>query len=459
MTFPLSRKWIAVVILATGIKLGLILMSPAATGWGDFYNWVLNAQKVILLVNGGHVSLLLRMGAYLGLSVLISPLFWLWTLLPVQHLAVTQIAAHPSLSYSFLLVLKLPLLAFDLATGLLVKKLVQIHNPTLSGNNAFLAWYLNPYNWVWLYWYSTYDIIPTAIVTLSVLVALKGRWLRSGLCLSIAFLLRLFPIFIFPFFLVFANKASRRSVLRVAAGFGIPIVLVLIGISIASGSIVNVTELIATTALRQSWLLDFYGFSVTDSSISLTPFLLLVQLYLVLMWANKDYSLMHGTLASLLATFVASYHHGYHFLWTTPFLTSYADIDRTTIQLYALTYFCAFLSPITYEGGVIAVLDPYYHPLWALGLAITAGAFVACKAFYLLRINFIGILEKSKLSSVPTRASGLILSLFSRTPSQEYPMANAIHRDCQPRTVDWSSKLRRWVSDQAPFHRAQRLSV
>jgi hypothetical protein len=386
--FFLSRRWTVVVTLATVVKIVLIILTPPVGEWGDFYNWVLNSQQVLLVVSSGHLASLWGMGAYLGLSVLVSPLLWLWSALPTQHIALGDIAAHPSLSHSFLLVMKLPILALDITTGLLVRKLVHIHDHTLTGTRAFLAWYLNPYTWVWLYWYSTYDIIPTAIVTLSVLVAMKGRWFQSGICLSVACLLRLFPALIFPFFLVFANRTGRQSVLRVVLGFIAPLIAALMALSVATGSTpFGLLSESLGIPLRQPWLLDFYGFSITDSSISLTPFFLLVQLYLVLVWKNKRYSLMHGTLVSLLAVFVGAYHHGYHFLWASPFLTSHLDLDRATTPLYVLTYILAFFSPISYEGGVIVIFDPHLYPLLALGLTITGGAFVACKAFYLLRIN------------------------------------------------------------------------
>jgi len=385
--FALSRRWTGVVVVATAAKLVLILMSPPKERWGDFYDWVNLAQKVVVGVNAGHFPSLATMGAYLGLSWLIAPLFWFWTVLPVQHPSLTEIAANPSVSYSLLLVMKLPILVFDLATGLMLVKLVQQNNAPGLGRRAFLSWYLNPYNWIWLYWYSTYDIIPTALVVLAVLLALRGRWLTSGFCLSFAFLLRLYPILLFPFFLFFAGKLNRRTVLRVAGSFVTPILFALVGISMAAGSSSVMTATLIGTPLRQGWLLLFYGVPITDSSIILTPFLLLAQLYLILLWTNKSFSLMHGTLASLLLIFAGSYHHGYHFLWASPFLSANYDLDHDTLPMYVLLYVCAFLSPITYEGGVIPVLDPYYYPMLIVVEALSAGAAIACKLFYVLQLN------------------------------------------------------------------------
>lgn len=77
--FFLSRRWTVVVTLATVVKIVLIILTPPAREWGDFYNWVLNSQQVLLVVSSGHLASLWGMGAYLGLSVLVSPLLWLWS--------------------------------------------------------------------------------------------------------------------------------------------------------------------------------------------------------------------------------------------------------------------------------------------------------------------------------------------------------------------------------------------
>jgi len=93
-------------------------------------------------------------------------------------------------------------------------------------------------------------------------------------------------------------------------------------------------------------------------------------------------------LVSLLLILVGSYHHGYHFLWVSPFLSAYSDLDRKSMPLFVLTYVVAFFSPITYEGGVLPVFNSYYRDsLLALGEAITAGAFVACKLAYVVLVN------------------------------------------------------------------------
>jgi hypothetical protein len=350
-------------------------------------------------IQHGNIGIIASEGVYSGLMTFIAPFYWLWTILPVEHppfytmLASRDVFLGPPMS--FLFALKLPIFLFDLLTGILVAKLVQAQSSN-AGAKGFLAWYLNPYNWVWLYWYSTYDIIPTAIVTLAILLAIKGRWLQCGLCLSFAGLLRLYPFLIFPFFLLYASRVSRRSILKFAAGFLAPVVSALLVMVVMIGSLNSLIMILLNTPLRQDWVLVFYGFPISNASISLTPFLLGVQLYLIMIWNRNGSSMTNVALVSILLIFVGSYHHGYHFLWVSPFLSAYSDLDRKSMPLFVLTYFVAFFSPITYEGGVLPVFNSYYRDsLLALGEAITSGAFVACKLAYVVLVNGKAISRKS----------------------------------------------------------------
>jgi hypothetical protein len=235
-----------------------------------------------------------------------------------------------------------------------------------------------------------------------VLLAIKGHWLQCGLCLSFAGLLRLYPFLIFPFFFLYACRVSRRSILKFVAGFLGPIVLGAVVMVILIGSLNSVITILFKTPLQQGWVLTFYGFPFSDALISLTPFLLGVQLYLLLFWRKNSASMINVALVSLLLIFVGSYHHGYHFLWVSPFLSAYADLDRKSMPLFAVTYFVAFFSPITYEGGVLPVFNSYYQDtLLALWEAIISGAFVACKLAYLVLVNW-KAMSRQYFGSLPT---------------------------------------------------------
>jgi hypothetical protein len=379
-----SRKLTIFVVVICGLKIAGTGFAPfySSDYWGaDLFNWVSGARFILISLSQGRVPSIAVTGAYTGLIFVLAPFYWLWTILPIPHPSLAQMAAGPSTEeYLLMLIMKIPIALSDLLAGILTSRLVQrATHSKKTARKAFLVWYLNPFNIFWLYYFSRFDVIPTSVVLLAALFGNSRQWLRSGFCLAIAAMLRLFPFLLLPFFMLYSLRDKPQSAIKLLASFLAPVTLVLL----SQLSVITSFETILVSTiglpLSQNWLLSYYGFSIAPSLFKLTPFLLAVQLYFVgRYWKMApNLSLVHFSIAPLLVLSAASYTEPYHFIWVSPFLTVYYMIEKDRLQLFILTFLLASLFVASYASGL-----PFY-PF----LPLIAGFFYGIKAAYLVKLN------------------------------------------------------------------------
>ena len=393
--FGFSRRLIALVIITGGLKVLAATLVPlySPRDWGgDFFNWVTGARAVLITLGTGRLPSIADGGIYVGLDILLAPFFWLWTSLPIPHPSLAEMAAAPSTAeYLLVLIMKTPILLCDLFTGILAALLVRrATGSDRAAQKAFLAWYLNPYNSFWMYYYGGFDVIPTSVLLLAILFGNSKQWFRSGFCLAIAGLLRLFPFLLLPFFVVYSLRDSYRSSVKLLASFLVPIICAFVSQLYVIGSFDAVMVTIVKIPLTQPWILNYYGFSITPGLSLLAPFLLAVQFYLVSRYWKKEfaYSLAHFSLAALLVLFAGSHHYPYHFVWVSPLLGAYYALERDGLQLFVLTFiFASFYTLGFYPDEPLYSLQP-----------VIAGVFYGFKAVYLVKLNLGAI--KSRVRGV-----------------------------------------------------------
>jgi len=389
--FNLSRKWMTIVLAVWAIKLILVPLPPLTA---DFLSWVSGSQQIFNLLISGKLPSVGTFGVYIALQILLTPFYWLWTLLPIQHLTLAEMVVHPSLArYSLMYVMKIPIIVCDFLTGLLAFNLVGRLN-TSRARKAFLSWHLNPFNWYWLYWFTTMDIVAAVIVLLAVQYGINRKWSYCGMCLSLATILRLYPILLVPFFVVYAlwveRQAPTRALVHFASAFVVPIFVGMVFQGFVSGSFAAVVNTLLQFPATQPELPDILGFHLA-SLFTLTPFLLVLQLYVSFWRWKKNTALVLLVLAPLLVFFASGTSFGLHFIWASALLSIYYALDNDLL-LFSLAFLSGFLSPITtgplfthyfgwdltYQGGqpVIDLLGP-----------CMSGVHYGTKITYLLKLN------------------------------------------------------------------------
>ena len=388
MTIEKSRlsrilaRWREIFILVSGIKLLLMAWAPT---YGDLLNWAEGANLVLGFLKAGRFPSVAATGVYGPLQLVLSPFFWLWTMLPIDHpsLFIIRTSSHSTLSaVSLIFLMRLPTFLADIAVGVLLFKLVrQITSSDQKGTVAFLLWYVNPFNIFWIEVFGGIDVIPTLVLVLAVVIGSNREWFKSGLCVAVATVLRLFPILTFPFFMLAVKGEKNRAYALLLSGFLLPLIGGLVVVYVTgAGTVASMLN----TPLSESWLLDFLGFKLANQFVRLVPVLLAIQFYVVIRYW-KDPGLTHLVAVSLLALLVAHTYSGinHHFIWVVPFLTASVAINYDELWLFIVTFVTASFYPFIFPipaiplaADIIHFFDPFY-----------AGCFYAAKAAYLIRIN------------------------------------------------------------------------
>jgi len=376
-----SKKWTVAAIVAVSVKAAITVFAPHVSS--DFENWIGIASVAASAILHGTLPSVEKMGAYTGMAIFLAPFFIAWTASPIAHPPFLKAISQPYSieGYSLILFMKLPILLFDLLAGIVIVRIVSNLRPKSAPVVAFFVWYLNPYPWYLMEYAGTFDIIPTAVLLLSVLFAMRGKWAGAGLFLAVASVLRVYPLLALPSFAVYVlAQHSRRAQIGFFGAFGAPIAVGVVAQVAVMGSMSAVFNSLLQLPARQPWLQNYYGFRVT-TSLTLIPLILAVQVYLTARcWKKTHFALVESVLASLLIALTLAYHEPYHFTWILPLATVYLAVTRDSPFLFGLLLVSAFMSDLgvrTYTSeGLLVLLQP-----------LSAGIFYATKAWYIIMAN------------------------------------------------------------------------
>jgi hypothetical protein len=375
MPLPKSlSKWRLLLAASFIIKVIVMVLTPPL---GDLINWTAGASLALGYIVTGHFPPVSVTGVYGPIQLLLVPFFWIWTKLPIQHPPLYNMLhgnSTPALLLSILM--KLPPLLADIITGYVVFKLtLQLTNSEKKSKLASVIWYLNPYNIFWINAVGAMDVIPTLVFLLAIVAGSSNKWFRSGLCASVASILRIYPIFSFPFFLpAIQTKKYRRYAV---SGFLLPLVAALIFVyANGAGSLNAIIELPKV----EYWLLDFLGGNLTNVNIKLALVLVPVQFYVTVRYWKKAALLYLATVSILALLIGAQNTPPHHFLWVSPLLTMCVVLSADEAWIFILTFVTAslHLGPIfgIFPMALFSLTDPF------LG-----GCFYAAKTAYLIKLN------------------------------------------------------------------------
>ena len=392
MMTGVMAKWRAFAVLLIPIKILIILSTPlgfsTTASVSDFSNWILGAATIFKSLSAGTIPCWSPgFGVYFGIELILTPFFWVWTMLPIQHPPMLNLVNFSVPAMTLALLMKLPIFFSDIVTGILLSRLIRkLTRSKTSSALASLTWFVNPFNIYWLYVYGAMDIIPTAIVLLALNFGFDNEWLRTGICTVVAGLLRVFPFVSLPFLLLLARVKLARIYLFV--GSLIPIILVICAFFIRETGGCSLTGVLSIPG-REPWLLRFLGLDIVGGGswafiVKLAPVVILVQLYVVLRYWRNDSNIVHLVSVSFLALMLGADVYGgsaYHFIPVSPLLSACLALHpQEETWLYTLIFITAILFPgIQWLG--------WLFPIYPVIGTFLAGAFYAAKAGYLIRLN------------------------------------------------------------------------
>ena len=374
----LLQKWRVIIAIVVTFKLLVTVLTPPG---GDLVNWADITEVILGSIVSRQFSHILVTGVYAPLGIVLVPFFWIWTQLPIQHPPISwqnYLFSESEPAFYLNLLMKIPPFLADTATGILVIRLAKRLTGSITTSRlAFLAWYINPFNIYWINAFGGMDVIPAFVFMLALTFGTQKEWARCGVCASIGTLLRIFPLFAFPFFFPAIKSKTNHQYLRLTAGFVVPLALGFIATyTLGAGTLIN----LVTIPQKEYWLFDFLGIDLTSNYVKLTYVIVAVQLFVTFRyWKNPN--LLPLATTSLLALLTGAQAYGgttHHFLWVCPLLAVSVALNPNELWIFTLTFVTASTVPsiIPFTPPIPFIFDTF---LW--------GSFFAAKAAYLLKIN------------------------------------------------------------------------
>ena len=255
---------------------------------------------------------------------------------------------NPSL-YWYLILLKLPILIFDLLVGFLLYKLM--------GKKALTLWLFNPLTIVLLYVFSNVDIFPLFFVLLSYLFYKKEKNLLSAILLGVGAGFKMYPLLLLPFFLI-GQKNLKGVVVYLASTLGVFFLILVpfMGPAMLQSSLVSGLS----TRIFQGQISLGFGESLYPAVIGLVVIYLLAYL-------KKDIPMENWIVILLLTLFSFTHFHIQWLMWGAPFVLMVWLKNEKARPLLLVATLLAFAIPLMYNDKFMgASLFTPISPLFSL---------------------------------------------------------------------------------------------
>lgn len=260
----------------------------------------------------------------------------------------------------FNVLVKAPMLMADIATTIVLCKVVMQFLGRETARKASLLFYLNPICiWVSAAW-GQYESVPAFFTVLSLYLLLNKKMVSSALSLLVATLYKVYPaVFLIPVSIYLFKRVDGEGLLKYYMAFFTPILVFLV---MSGMGVVNHFLRFILSFFSTGTFFGVFGFGLTYWSISmlypldpnvwaplsslLMAILLLISLYCVLR-ARFDVPLRGlavGTFLIVAAVFLSYRFVGEtRFLWLLPFLTLMLAEGIVSERLYGFLSLTSFL--------------------------------------------------------------------------------------------------------------------
>jgi len=311
---------------------------------------------------------------------------------------VTGLISAYQVNPSFLILWKIPILCFDLLTGLLIYYFVRILSPNSKMPKwCFVIWFFNPFALTISYINGAYDVIAAFFLLLGTFFVYNQTYFWAGLSFGLGTLTKLSPIYIaFPIaaILLFGilNRSRRDlkvnvfSFFRFVAGFLVPLLALapmtieyfqrmsewmVNEVSISGG----LNQWFFAVDLNAGWKFINSNLGIIKSVFIYYPLISLIicfLMYRLLKWnrerSSKNVLFVAVLFTALTYSFMATSVQPQYLVWILPLLIALSSLRREFYWPLGLLSFAglAFLFSIQ---GFHAVLYPLasYTPLCTPG--------------------------------------------------------------------------------------------
>ncbi len=265
------------------------------------------------------------------LALFTLPRMLLWPLFPGAVEAFTMADS---------LIFRLPLLAADFAILLVLIRWLK------TRTRQVLIWYwLSPVLIYINYFHGQLDVIPIAIMMISLYFLFKSRWLLAFVCLGLAIATKTNMVLVLPFYVLFLFKSSQVNWKQIVVSILALIVTVAIINAPFLGS-ADYLEMVYNNPVQQQIFDLFYQFN-SNLKIYFIPaiYFILVVYYFNFKFVNRDQLVLFLAFTFLALTLMIAPMQGWYY-WIVPLLVYF--IIRQNIRekqvfiLLTVLYFVYF---------------------------------------------------------------------------------------------------------------------
>lgn len=246
--------------------------------------------------------------------------------------------------HEFLFILKLPYLAFDIGTAIILSL-------TFDGTKsryAFRFWMLNPVAIFASFVFAQFDIIPTFFLALCVYFCSKRRFTSAALCLGAGAAFKIFPLLFLPLLILGLGKSLAQRTRMLLAGV-LPFAAVILPFFRTSGFVQTVLFSEMTSRVSEA------GINVGQWDV----FSILIAVYaLIVLHCMRSHKTSPTTiwkwfLAVLLCFYAFALFHPQWFIWIIPLVSLAYASDRRTLD-YFIIMLITFVVYTFYWGAALA---------------------------------------------------------------------------------------------------------
>lgn len=313
----MSKYWIIIIAVTLRLLVSALLFHPdiktiafqtsfLRQGVSDIYNY-LSINNASLPIKEEFVYFPLTYFTIGGYQSLIAPILgsgfdsWLKD-------ADSNSLVNNSSIFSYLVLLKLPLLVLDIMIAYL---LLKFFKDSKMGEKAFELWLFNPFTIILIYAFSNIDLYAVLLTVIAFLLLKQEKLIKASLVLGIAVAFKLYPLLFVPFLFVKAKDIKEKVLVSL-----IPVLVFIVTvIPFWSKAFVNSALLsgLSTRIFSPNFVIGF------GESMIIGLFLLSVLFSYA--WINtKQINLFNYFVVALLVLFSFSHFHVSWLLWIAPFL-------------------------------------------------------------------------------------------------------------------------------------------
>lgn len=261
-------------------------------------------------------------------------------------------------SHLGLFLLRLPLLAADLAILLVLMRWLRTH-----AREVIVAYWLNPVVWYATYVHGQLDLLPTALLAASLYVLVRGRLAIAGSLFGVALATKAHLLVAFPLALVYAYRVHRRPAawLRFGGLAALTAALLYLG-PLPSAAF---REMVLGSAESKKLFAVTLAYGTGGMSLYLAPALIGVAFlrFASFRKVNRELTMMFiGALYVALVALVPP-QPGW-FIWSMPFVAYlaalYSRVSRFVLPALCAAYLVHFFveDPALFLGALDPTLGP-----------------------------------------------------------------------------------------------------